>query len=82
MRIIHLELGYPNPLSNNYMLDTVLKGVARCKGLSVNKKLPITPILLLKIKAQLNLGNLNDAVLLGCVLNIILYLVKKVKCRT
>lgn len=62
IRIIHLELGYPNPLVNNYMLDTVLKGVARAKGLTVVKKLPITPGLLLKIRAQLDLNKTNNVV--------------------
>lgn len=62
IRLIHLELGYKNPLENKHLVQSVLKGVARHKGLSVDKKLPISPTLLLNIRAQLNLANLNDCV--------------------
>ena len=60
IRIIHLELGYPNPLINNHMLETVLRGVSRVKGLPQNKKLPISPSILLGIRSQLNFSQLLD----------------------
>ena len=62
IRILHLELGFPDPLKENWMLNTVLKGVARLKGLQIHRKLPISPSLLLGIRKRLNLGTLHDSV--------------------
>ena len=61
IRILHLENGFPNPLRENWFLDSILKGVGRSKGMSVRRKLPITPDILLKIKGKLNLSSLTDA---------------------
>ena len=61
VRILHLEHGFPNPLKENWFLDTLLKGVSREKGLSVRRKLPISPDILLKIKLLLNFNNIDDS---------------------
>ena len=61
IKILHLEAGFPNPMKENWFLDTVLKGVARHKGKVVHRKLPITPTILLAIKARLNLSNPLDS---------------------
>ena len=61
VRILHLEWGFPDPLKENWVLDTVLKGIARVKGLQVNRKLPISPEILLKLKAKLHLNDIVQA---------------------
>ena len=61
VRIMHLELGFSNPLKENWFVDSVIKGISRDKGLSVKRKLPITPNILLKIKSLLNLNVPVDA---------------------
>ena len=62
IRILHLEAGFPNPMKENWFLDTVLKGVARDKGKVVHRKLPITPAILLAIKSRLNPTSVEDLV--------------------
>ena len=59
---MHIEMGFSNPLKENWFLDSVLKGIGRVKGLSVKRKLPITPQVVLKVKSLLNLDNAKDAV--------------------
>ena len=58
---MHLELGFSNPLKENWFLDSVLKGISREKGTMVKRKLPITPQILLKIRNLLNLEILQDS---------------------
>ena len=61
IRLMHLELGFSNPLKENWFLDSVLKGISREKGTMVKRKLPITPQILLKIRSFLNLDNVQDS---------------------
>ena len=62
IRILHLELGFPDPLKENWLLNTVLKGVSRLKGLQVRRKLPISPAILLGIRLRLDFTSLHDSV--------------------
>ena len=62
VRLLHLEAGLSNPLKENWFLDTVLKGISRDKGKAVHRKLPITPTILLAIKARLDLSTPLHAV--------------------
>ena len=62
IRLMHIEMGFENPLKENWFLNSVLKGIGRVKGLSIKRKLPITPQILLRIKLLLNLNNPKDAV--------------------
>lgn len=55
VRILHLELGFPNPLDRNWYLSTILKGIDRSKGTPPNRKLPITPQMLSHIHTLLDL---------------------------
>ena len=55
-------MGFDNPLKENWFLNSILKGIGTVKGLSVKRKLPITPQILLNIKQKLNLNNPKDAV--------------------
>ena len=59
---MHLEAGLPNPVKGNYTLQSLLAGIKRDKGVSVKRKLAITPGVLLQIKATLYLASPTDAV--------------------
>lgn len=60
VRLIHIEVGYENPL-DNWMLKSTLKGIRRLHGDSVRRKEPITPAMLLKVKEKLDLNCVFDA---------------------
>lgn len=62
IRLLHLEWGLPNPVHNNFRLDSVLRGVRRDRGDAVTRKLPITPELLRKMLYNLNLNVPADCV--------------------
>lgn len=60
LRILHLEMGYPNPLKDNYALKTVLTGMKRGKGAGQSFKLPLSTADLLRIRSHLNLALRDD----------------------
>ena len=62
VRILHLEAGFPNPLSANWILSSVMKGVKRDKGSASSQKLAITPQILLRLRVQLCLEEPRDIV--------------------
>jgi len=55
LRLVHLEGGFPNPLANNWPLQSVLLGIKKSKADPVSRKLPITPSILLSIRSILDL---------------------------
>ena len=60
----HLEAGLPNPLSNNWYISSILKGLRRHKGDSTQQKLPIIPDILFGILSVLDLNRLFDVTFL------------------
>lgn len=60
LRILHLELDMANPLQDNWFLNTVLKGIRREKDHPPNRKLAITPDILLSLKRLLHMTNPSD----------------------
>ena len=52
--LLHKKFGLTNPLTDNYFLSSLLKGIRRVNGDSVNQKLPITLDLLFRIFKLLN----------------------------
>lgn len=56
-----MEEGLPNPLANNFKLDSTLRGIRRQLGDKTIRKLPITPQLLRQILAHLDLESPQDA---------------------
>ena len=56
VRLLHLENGHTNPLSNNWYVSSILKGVRRVKGDTCTQKLPITLELLRSIFLNLDLN--------------------------
>lgn len=59
--VIHKELGYPNPLLNNWLIVSTLRGVRRVLGDTVHQKLPITPDILLRVHNCLDFKSSLDA---------------------
>ena len=53
VRLLHIENGYVNPLQDNWELKSTLRGIDRLHGSPINRKAPITPVLLLKMKSFL-----------------------------
>ena len=59
--ILHKEFNLPNPLANNWSLQSLLTGIKRLKGEPPSQKLPITPDILLPIYGELDLRSSFDA---------------------
>ena len=65
IKLLHLELGYQDPLKDNWLLQSLLKGIKRHKGSATHQKLPITPFILSQIYTQLNFISPSDVVFWG-----------------
>ena len=68
VRIIHLEFGLPNPLQDNWTIQSVLKGIKRGKGTTSISKSPVLPSHLLLMHRKLNLNTLNDKLIWAALL--------------
>ena len=67
VRPLHLENGHPSPLTNNWYVSSILKGVRRVKGDSCTQKLPITLGFLRSIFLHINLhASLDRAFWTAC----------------
>ena len=55
VRILHVDVGLPNPLEHNWYVSSILKGVCRVKGDASKQKLPITFDILGKIFTKIDL---------------------------
>lgn len=62
LRVMHLEAGLQNPVQNNYVLNSLLKGVQRVHGSMPARKFPITLDILGKIKCILDMNQPFDIV--------------------
>ena len=60
IRILHVEANMVNPLQDNWYVHTTLKGIERIKGTSVQRKVPMTPSILMQIKKLLDFSCLED----------------------
>ena len=56
LKVVHLEMGLPDPLAHNWTLQSLLKGVKRDMGVAPQQKLAITPEILLKLYSVLKLS--------------------------
>lgn len=61
IRILHLEWQLPNPLQDNFTLNTTLRGIRRHLGDMVSRKAPITPQLLLDLLSHLDINTPSGA---------------------
>lgn len=60
VRILHLENGHADPLSNNFKLHSVLLGIKRTKGNNAHFKQPLSPQDLLGMHERMNLNTVVD----------------------
>jgi integrase len=61
IRLLHVEAGLKNPLSENLELALLKRGINRLKGQPPHQKLPITPAILCVIYGLLNMDLPSDA---------------------
>lgn len=61
IRIMHQEVGLPNPLMGDFRLTCVLRGIRREKGDSKQMKAPLTPLLLQLILSRLDPGRADHS---------------------
>ena len=59
--LYHKELGLPNPLTDNWTLSTVLRGIKRTLGAPPQPRLPMTTDILVRIHGFLNLMDSKHA---------------------
>jgi len=55
--LLHKESRLPNPLSDDWVLSSVLKGIRRTYGVPPRSRLPMTLDILRSIRSRLNLSN-------------------------
>ncbi len=65
IRALHVQSGYPDPLINCLRIPLAIKGLRRSQSLNLKPagKLPITALVLLSIKSNLNVSDPDDAML-------------------
>ena len=59
--LLHKEFGLPNPLTDNWVLKSLLTGIKRVKGNLVQQKLPITLDILFRIHSIIHFNSSFDA---------------------
>ncbi len=55
IRVLHKEMGFPNPMQECWFLEHVMRGIKKDHGVCVKKKLPITPSILLQLRGLLDM---------------------------
>ena len=76
VRLIHLEGGFVNPLSGNWEISTLQKGIARLNGSPAKQKQPITVSILLDLYRNLTDCPLDKAFWLACLIAFLVFLRK------
>ena len=59
--LLHREMGFPNPLTDNWVLSSVLTGIHRILGTPPMPRLPMTVNILRRIRSRLNLNSSRHA---------------------
>ena len=59
--LLYKEFNLPNPLVDNWSLQSLLTGIKQVKGVPPSQKLPITPDILMRIHSMLNMHSSFDA---------------------
>ena len=59
--LLHREMGFANPLTDNWVVSSLLTGMRRVLGVPVQSRLPITVQLLMRIRTRLNLNSSRHA---------------------
>lgn len=68
VRNMHLEHGFPDPLSDALQLRRLLRGIKRLKGVARNPRLPVTPSLLRRFHCLLDLTHYDHTMLWAAIL--------------
>ncbi len=68
VRNLHLEHGFPDPLTDALLLRRLLRGIKRLKGTSSDSRLPITPSLLRRFRSLLHLTHYDHLMLWAAIL--------------
>lgn len=55
IRLLHIESDYSNPCQDNWLLKSTIRGIEKTLGVTVNRKTPIHPLLLMDIRQRLQL---------------------------
>ncbi len=61
VNLLYCEFDLPNPLLDNFVLTSVLKGIRRFLGDKINQKAPMTPRLLICLLVSLDISTLPRA---------------------
>ena len=59
--LLHKEFNLPNPLVDNWSLQSLLTGIKQVKRKPPSQKLPVTPYILMRIHSMLNMHSTFDA---------------------
>ena len=65
VRLIHVSLGYENPLENNFELSYLKRGILREIGSPPKQAMPMTTDMLLKLRAVLDFSKQKDLTFWG-----------------
>ena len=60
IRLLHVDAGFDNPLSDNFAVANLKKGIARQLGSLPEEKLPITSDILINMHKNLDFLNAGD----------------------
>ena len=60
IRSLHIENGFPNPLTECLRLERVLRDIKRSQGVSTRERLPVTFTVLTRLRAVINLDCYDD----------------------
>ena len=60
IRLLHLEAGLPNPLEDNWYVQSTLKGIDRILGMPAVRRTPIHPSLLMNLRFLLDFSIVED----------------------
>lgn len=77
VRLLHIECGLVNPMQDSWLVKSTLKGIERIKGCAVQRKTPITPEVLMKIKGKLRLHVTQDCIFWAACLVLFFGLLRK-----
>ena len=61
VRLLHLEANLDNPLKDNWYVKSTVTGIERVLGISVNRKVPVTPSLLMELQPYLDMCAIEDS---------------------
>ena len=68
VRSLHIDYGFPDPLTNSLQLHCLLRGIKRHKGSNLPQRQPVTAKLMSVLHRSLDFTNPDNVMLLGCVL--------------